>query len=114
MHDVQVLCAWRHPVCHTAAYTRCTRYGAPLQCPHTTDGRHHVLQFSFEASHAFWQAISAALPILREALPAPVRVGAYGNGFFRTTSEWLHEQRADGTAQPPQLDRDQGTPSRPC
>jgi Homocysteine S-methyltransferase len=57
---------------------------------------------------ALGQAISAALPVLREALPATVRVGAYANGFRRTTSEWLHEQRADSTAEPPQLDRDPG------
>ena len=54
------------------------------------------------------QAISAALLVLRGAVPATMRVGAYCNGFLRTTSEWLHAQRADGPAQPPQLDRDPG------
>jgi S-methylmethionine-dependent homocysteine/selenocysteine methylase len=37
------------------------------------------------------QAATAALPTLREAAPAHVAVGAYANGFLRTTSDWLEE-----------------------
>ena len=81
-----------------------------LQAAHAVDERDQVLRCNPELWCAFRQAISAALPVLREALPAAVRIGAYANGFLRTTSEWLHEQHADGTAQPPQLDRDPGTP----
>lgn len=35
------------------------------------------------------QSISAAMPILREATPERIQVGAYANGFQTTTSEWL-------------------------
>jgi S-methylmethionine-dependent homocysteine/selenocysteine methylase len=34
-------------------------------------------------------AVSAALPALRGAAPARLRVGAYANGFRTTTSQWL-------------------------
>lgn len=52
------------------------------------------------------QAISAALPGLRAALPATVRIGAYANGFSGTTSEWLAKGQR---AQLPQLKRDPRT-----
>jgi homocysteine S-methyltransferase len=51
------------------------------------------------------QAISAALLRLRAALPNAMRIGAYGNGFRRTTSEWLAEGRR---AHLPELPRDPG------
>ena len=35
------------------------------------------------------QAITAALPLLRELVPAHVLVGASANGFKTSTSEWL-------------------------
>ena len=54
------------------------------------------------------QAISAALPRLRAAVPATVAVGAYGNGFQRSTSEWLAEDSGRSAAQPLQLARDPG------
>lgn len=47
-------------------------------------------------------AVSAALPVLRAAAPARVRVGAYANGFKTTTTEWLTG------GQGPRLDADEG------
>ena len=37
------------------------------------------------------QAVTAAMPTLRAATPMHLQVGAYANGFQRTTSEWLGE-----------------------
>mmetsp|Transcript_12345 Transcript_12345/g.37173 ORF Transcript_12345/g.37173 Transcript_12345/m.37173 type:complete len:151 (+) Transcript_12345:2976-3428(+) len=55
------------------------------------------------------QAISAALPQLRAAVPAGVRVGAYGNGFRSTTSEWLARQGGGASSfTVPKLHRDPG------
>ena len=51
------------------------------------------------------QAISAALPKLRAALPEHVRIGASGNGFQGTTSEWL-ASGSRPTAPQPQLQID--------
>lgn len=50
--------------------------------------------FARERAAAAWlQAISAALPNVRAALDmagrSEIRLGAYANGFYGTTSEWL-------------------------
>ena len=38
------------------------------------------------------------MPVLREAVPADIGVGAYGNGFRRTTSEWLSSDGASSSS----------------
>lgn len=42
------------------------------------------------------QAVAAALPRLRAAVPAGLRVGGYANGFATTTSEWLAGSSGSG------------------
>lgn len=44
------------------------------------------------------QAITAALPLLRELVPAHVLVGASANGFKTSTSEWLGAGTTPGIA----------------
>jgi len=44
------------------------------------------------------QAISAAMPLLRETVPASIEVGAYGNGFRQTTSSWLSSDGASSSS----------------
>ncbi|KAK9829908.1 hypothetical protein WJX72_008602 [[Myrmecia] bisecta] len=46
------------------------------------------------------QVITAALPLLRQAAPAHLRIGAYGNGFRQTTSEWLSRGHKPGIVAP--------------
>ena len=47
------------------------------------------------------QAITAALPLLRQATPDHIMVGASANGFKTTTSEWLHGGTSPGMITPP-------------
>ncbi len=44
------------------------------------------------------QAISAAMPKLREAVPVSIEVGGYGNGFRQTTSSWLSSDGASSSS----------------
>lgn len=57
------------------------------------------------------QAISAVLPKVRQALEEAgcpeTRLGAYANGFYGTTSEWLSQANACGDS-PPMLRRNEG------
>jgi homocysteine S-methyltransferase len=45
------------------------------------------------------QAVTAALPVLRAAAPAGMRVGGFANGFRQTTSAWLVETTGEGCAE---------------
>ena len=45
------------------------------------------------------QAISAAMSTLRDAVADDIEVGAYGNGFCRTTSEWMSRSGASSSSE---------------
>lgn len=51
--------------------------------------------------HPGMQAITAALPLLRQATPDLIMVGASANGFKTTTSEWLNGGTSPGMITPP-------------